>query len=210
MLRTAVAEAMIAPVEWERRHGKARPGGTDDDSRVGAPRGERPSDCPLASCGAFGADGVVEVAGGGALFPTGAAAHDPAVYGGVPAGAGVGFFQPFELAWAGVVAEGSRGESCECPCVDGRLLEVPLGVSSRGVGGWDERASRPRGRWRSADGRLTLPLGIGSIIRSFEQSCTGAYALPRSAHSPWALILHAMRERHREQIVDWRTRAVRH
>ncbi len=46
VLRTAVAEPMIAPVEWGRRHGRARLGGTDDDSGVGAPRRERPSDCP--------------------------------------------------------------------------------------------------------------------------------------------------------------------
>ena len=48
-------------------------------------------DCPLTSCGVFGADGVVELAGGGALFPAGAAVNDSAAYGGrVPAGGGVG------------------------------------------------------------------------------------------------------------------------
>ena len=49
-------------------------------------------------------------------------------------------------------------------------LRLPLGVSSTGVGGWAERTSRPRGRFRSADGRLAVPLAIGSIIGSYEQS----------------------------------------
>ena len=61
---------------------------------------------------------------------------------------------------------GSRAPTCSPPVVGGS----PLGVSSTGVGGWSERASRPRGRRRSADGRLTAPVAIGSIIRSYGQS----------------------------------------
>ena len=43
-------------------------------------------------------------------------------------------------------------------------------MSSTGAGGWGERASRPRGRRRSADSRLTVRVAIGSIIASWEQS----------------------------------------
>ena len=45
-----------------------------------------------------------------------------------------------------------------------RSFEAPLVVSSTGAGGWGERAYRPRGRRRSADPRLTVPVAIGSII----------------------------------------------
>ena len=47
---------------------------------------------------------------------------------------------------------------------------LPQGGSSTGLGGWAERASRPRGRRGFADGRLTVPVAIGSIIGSYEQS----------------------------------------
>ena len=55
---------------------------------------------------------VVELAGGGALFLTRAAAHDRAAYGGgLPTGACVGLSQSLEVTWAGfLVAEGFRGE----------------------------------------------------------------------------------------------------
>ena len=51
-----------------------------------------------------------------------------------------------------------------------RCSRLPLVVSSTGAGGWVERATRLRGRRRSAGGRLTVPVAIGSIIRSYEQS----------------------------------------
>ena len=51
-----------------------------------------------------------------------------------------------------------------------RCLRLPLGVSSTGAGGWVESAFRPRGRRRSAGGRLAAEVAIGSIIRSDEQS----------------------------------------
>ena len=56
-------------------------------------------------------------------------------------------------------------------------------MSSIGVGGWVERASRPRGRRRSA-GRLAVPVAIGSIIGSYERLGKRARALPRSAAFP--------------------------
>ena len=51
-----------------------------------------------------------------------------------------------------------------------RRSRLPLVVLSAGVGGWVARAARPQGRRRSAGGRLTVPVAIGSIIRSYEQS----------------------------------------
>ena len=45
-----------------------------------------------------------------------------------------------------------------------RCLRLPLVVSSTGVGGWAERAFRARGRRRSADGRLTVSVAVGSNI----------------------------------------------
>ena len=61
---------------------------------------------------------------------------------------------------------------------------LPLVVSSTGVGGWVESASRPRGRGRSAGGRLRVPVAMGSIIRSYEQFCKSVRALPRSSTLP--------------------------
>ena len=45
---------------------------------------------------------------------------------------------------------------------------LPLGVSSTGVGGWAERACRPRGRSKSADGRLTVQVAIGSYEQCWQ------------------------------------------
>ena len=47
-------------------------------------------------------------------------------------------------------------------CVLRRLFEAPPGRVVNRVGGWAERASRTRGRCRSADGRLTVPVAVGS------------------------------------------------
>ena len=48
------------------------------------------------------------------------------------------------------------------------LFELPLVVSSTGVGGWAEKASRPRGRSKSADGRLTGQVAIGSYEQGWQ------------------------------------------
>ena len=60
----------------------------------------------------------------------------------------------------------------------------PWGVSSAGVGGWVERASRPRGRCRSKDGRLTVPMAMGSIIRLYEQSCEAGSSVAAASGLP--------------------------
>ena len=50
-----------------------------------------------------------------------------------------------------------------------RRSRLRLVVSATGAGGWDGRAFRARGRRRSADGRLTVAMVIGSIIGPSEQ-----------------------------------------
>ncbi len=84
----------------------------------------------------------------------------------------------------------------------GPLFELPLVVSSTGVGGWAEKASRPRGRSKSADGRLTVQVShriVRAVLASRLARCYGPRPGPR------ALTLQAMRERHRRQIERWRT-----
>ena len=75
----------------------------------------------------------VELAGGEALFPTDAAAHDPAVYGGsVPAGACGGFPDALDVAWAGfLVAEGFRGEEGRGPMCSPPYAELRIGPTMR-------------------------------------------------------------------------------
>ena len=73
------------------------------------------------------------------------------------------------------------GDGRRC-AFSGRCSRLPLVGSSTGMGGWAEGASRPRGRRRSADGRLTVPVAVGSIIESYEGGLgKPVRALPQSA-----------------------------
>ena len=68
-----------------------------------------------------------------------------------------------------------------------RCSRLPLVVSSTGAGGWAERASRPRGRRRSADGRLSRAGGRRvDHLRCVLRSSLGkpVRASPRSAAFP--------------------------
>ena len=60
----------------------------------------------------------------------------------------------------------SGGRVAGADAFSARCSRLPLGVSSTGAGGWAERACCPRRRRRSADGHLTVPVAVGSIIRS--------------------------------------------
>ncbi len=59
--------------------------------------------------------------------------------------------------WGPAVSGGRRAAGAAVFCA--RCSRLPLGVSSAGVGGV-ARASRPRGRRRSKDGRLTVPMAM--------------------------------------------------
>ena len=80
-------------------------------------------DWSRASFGVLGSDGVVELAGGRALFAASAATRDGAAYGGgVSVCAGAGFPQPLEVAWAGfLVAEGFTGRGLPAPMCSRRV-----------------------------------------------------------------------------------------
>ena len=86
-----------------------------------------------------------------------------------------------------LVAEGFRGKGSRAPMCSPSVVRVsPWACRQSGAGGWAERASRPRGRRRSADGRLTVPVAVGSIISVRIRSSLGKSvpALPWSAAFP--------------------------
>ena len=124
-----------------------------------------------------------------------------------------GLLQLLEVEWAGFLVGGSfRGEEGRGrPGVLRLLFEAPPGRVVNKGGRVGRKSLPPAGaaqvRGRSLDGAGGHRRVDHRIVRAVSASRLARWRGQRP--SPWALILQAIRERHRGQMERWRTLAVR-